>query len=59
MPWWNVRVFELALLALSGLLAGVALGAARHRAPRPLVVTALVMAGVAMCLAILSAAASR
>jgi len=41
---------ELMALALAGLLAGAALGAAKRRAPRALVVVLLAMAGLAFVL---------
>lgn len=40
------------VLGLAGLLAGAALGAVKVQAPRPIVTTLLVMAGVAFALSI-------
>lgn len=44
-------VIQLLVLGLAGLLGGAALGAVRAQAPRPLVVTLLVMMGLALVLA--------
>ncbi len=46
-----VCVLQLLALGFAGLLAGAALGAARLRAPRALVMTFLVLAGAAFALA--------
>lgn len=44
-------MLQVMVLGFAGLLAGAALGAARARAPRPIVVTFLVMMGMALVLA--------
>lgn len=44
-------MIQLLVLGLAGLLGGAALGAVRAQAPRPLVVTLLVMMGLALVLA--------
>lgn len=45
---------ELLVLALAGVLVGAALGAAKRRAPRPLVVLLLAMAGLAFVLVLMT-----
>ncbi len=47
---YRAGVLQLLILGLAGLLGGAALGAARARAPRPLLVTLLAMMGVALVL---------
>ncbi len=47
-------MLQLVILGIAGLLGGAALGAARNRAPRPLLISLLVMAAIALVLAVAS-----